>query len=257
MKKRITKSFIPNLLTLVNLFSGFAAIVYATVGNYEKAALFILIAAIFDMLDGLVARLINAASEFGAELDSLCDVVSFGVAPSFMLYQIYFYQLNETGMLIASLPALTGALRLARFNVQMVSLEDKKFFKGLPIPSGALTIVSYIVFFHLGGFIPEQYKFWSILAVTLVTAGSMISTIKFDNIPRPSKKSFKQRPIVFIIFVIGVVASIITSGKAIFPFMMFYILASFIRQIFFWYKENLQPDDEIDETEEAEPNPFD
>ncbi len=257
MKKRITKSFIPNLLTLVNLFSGFAAIVYSTVGDFEKAAVFILIAAVFDMLDGLVARLINAASEFGAELDSLCDVVSFGVAPSFMLYQIYFYQLNEIGILIASLPALTGALRLARFNVQLVSMEDKKYFKGLPIPSGALTIVSYIIFYHRTGIIPEEYKLVTILLVTLVTSIVMISNIKFDNIPRPSKKSFKQRPIVSIVFTIGIAVSIITGGKAIFPFMMFYIIASFIRQIFFWYKDNQQPDDEIDETEEAEPNPFD
>lgn len=257
MKRKITKSFVPNLLTLVNLFAGFTAIVYTSSGEFEKAALFILIAAIFDMLDGMVARLINASSEFGAELDSLCDVVSFGVAPSYMLYQIYFHQFNEIGILIASLPALTGALRLARFNVQLVSMEDKKFFKGLPIPSGALTIISYLIFFHLQNRIDANIQLYVILLVTILTSTVMISTVKFDNIPRPSKKSFKQRPIVFIIFIIGLAASIITKGVAIFPFMMFYIVASSIRQIFFWYKANQEPDDEIDETEESEPNPFD
>lgn len=257
MKKRITKSFIPNLLTLVNLFSGFAAIVYTTQEDFTRAALFILIAAIFDMLDGMVARLIHASSEFGAELDSLCDVVSFGVAPSFMLYQVYFYQFNELGLLVSSLPALAGALRLARFNVQLTSMEDKKYFKGLPIPSGALTIVSYLIFFHIPGLIPNDLLLVTISIVTLLTALVMVSTVKFDNIPRPSKKSFKQRPLISIIFVIGLILSIITLGTAIFPFMMFYIIASSIRQVYFWYQENKHPDDEIDETEDPEPNPFD
>jgi len=130
MKKiKVTKSLVPNLLTLVNLFSGFAAIVYFAGGDFKRGALFILIAAIFDMLDGLVARLINAASEFGAELDSLCDVVSFGVAPSFMLYKMFFYQFSEFGILIAALPVLAGATRLARFNIQLRNLEDKIYFK--------------------------------------------------------------------------------------------------------------------------------
>ena len=257
MKKRITKSFIPNLLTLVNLFSGFAAIVYATQGDFKRAAIFILIAAIFDMLDGMVARLIHASSEFGAELDSLCDVVSFGVAPSFMLYQVYFQQLNELGLLIASFPALAGALRLARFNVQLTSMEDKKYFKGLPIPSGALTIVSYLIFFHIPGLIPNEYLLFTITIVTLLTALVMVSTVKFDNIPRPSKKSFKQRPLISIIFLLGLILSIITAGTAIFPFMMFYIVASSLRQLYFWYQASKRPDDEIDETEEPEPNPFD
>lgn len=257
MKKRITKSFIPNLLTLVNLFSGFAAIVYATKEDFTRAAIFILIAAIFDMLDGMVARLIHASSEFGAELDSLCDVVSFGVAPSFMLYQVYFHQFNELGLLVSSLPALAGALRLARFNVQLTSMEDKKYFKGLPIPSGALTIVSYLIFFHIPGLIPEAYNQFTMLFVTLLTSIAMVSTIKFDNIPRPSKKSFKQRPVISIIFLVGLIACIFTAGTAIFPFMMFYIVASTLRQFYFWYHESKRPDDEIDETEEPEPNPFD
>ena len=98
MKPRITRSIVPNLLTLANLFAGFLSIVYSSQGNYSSAAIFIFAAAVFDMLDGFMARLINAASEFGVELDSLCDAVSFGIAPSFLLYQIYFHELGELGI---------------------------------------------------------------------------------------------------------------------------------------------------------------
>lgn len=255
-KIRVTKSLVPNLLTLVNLFSGFAAIVYISEGDYKRGALFILIAAIFDMLDGLVARLINAASEFGAELDSLCDVVSFGVAPSYMLYKVYFYNFQEFGILIAALPALTGAARLARFNIQLTSLEDKIYFKGLPIPSAALTIVSFTLFADIYNFFDFNivpYLFWFI---TLVVSYSMISTVKFDNIPRPSKKTFQQRPFMTVFFFVGLILSVVSLGKLVFPFMIFYIIVSSIRHFVGYLKEIKEPEDEIDDVEESEPTPF-
>lgn len=254
--KIITKSLVPNLLTLVNLFCGFTAIIYSSENDYFKAALFILIAAIFDMFDGVAARLIGAASEFGAELDSLCDLVSFGVAPSMMLYKIYFYQFAETGILLSSLPALAGAARLARFNVQVTGFEDKLYFKGLPIPSGALTIVSYILFYHIGSIIQEQYKSPLIFIVVIVTSLAMISTIKFDNLPRPNKKSIKERPIVFALFLIGILTSIFTYGDAVFPFMMVYIFGSAIRQIIRYFSEKYEPEDEISDADDSESNLF-
>lgn len=246
MKKRITKSLVPNLLTLVNLFSGFAAIVYASQNHFERAALFILIAAIFDMLDGFTARLINAASEFGAELDSLCDVVSFGVAPSFILYQSYFYQFNELGILLSSFPALAGASRLARFNAQLNSLEDKKYFTGLPIPSGALTILSYLIFFHNGILLTEELQSVMIFAVTIITSLVMVSTIKFNNLPRPNKQYFKENPAFSILSIIGIIASIVTSGQAVFIVMMAYIIFSTIRHIFILYNVSRIEDDDLE-----------
>ena len=255
-KIRVTKSLVPNLLTLVNLFSGFAAIVYVAEGDIKRGAMFILIAAVFDMLDGLVARLINAASEFGAELDSLCDVVSFGVAPSFMIYKMYFYQFTEFGILIAALPALTGAARLARFNIQLTSLEDKIYFKGLPIPSAALTIISFVLFVDTYTFIPTDYIGYIYLFIVLLVSYSMISTIKFDNIPRPTKKSFQQRPLVTIIFIIGIVASVISLGQLVFPFMLLYIVGSTIRHLITLVKETIEPDEEIDDSEDSDPTPF-
>jgi len=257
MKKRVTRSIVPNLLTLVNLFAGFTAIVHTSNGAFEKAALFIFIASVFDMLDGITARLIKSTSELGVELDSLCDAVSFGVAPSYMLYKVYFYQLGEIGILISALPALAGVYRLARFNIQLTSFEDKKYYRGLPIPSSALIIISYIIFFHLSNLIPELMKPTVIISVTFATSLAMVSNIKYDNLPMPTKKSIKQRPIVFVFFIIGLIGSIITMGKFIFPFMVFYLITSAIRHFIMWIKETRGPEDELDETEELEPSLFD
>lgn len=228
---------------------GFSAIVAVTNGDIKKAAIYILLAGVFDMLDGMVARLIKSASELGVELDSLCDAVSFGVAPSFMLYMVFFKDFGELGVFFASLPALAGVFRLARFNVQITGFEDKRYFTGLPIPAGAFTIISYIVFFHLSDSISPEIKPAAIITVTLVTALAMISRVKFDNLPRPSLKSFRQSPAVIIIFIIGLLICIITQGLFVFPFMMFYVAASSIRHLINWIKLTPEAQDDIDEDE--------
>ena len=232
MKKiRVTRSVVPNLLTLGNIFSGFAAIVYLSMNDFRYATFYIFLAAIFDLLDGIVARILRATSEIGAELDSLCDAVSFGVAPSFMLYQAYFHQYNEVGILLASLPALAGVLRLARFNVQLVSFEDKLYFRGMPIPAGALTIISFVMFYVIDGVLsPIETKVLSFIVVIAVPL-AMISNFKYDNLPRPTKHSFRKRPFVFILVTIAVIIAIATKGYAVFPIMMFYLVVSPLRNI--------------------------
>ncbi len=249
---RLTRSIVPNLLTLLNVFMGFNSLIFASSGEYFKAGLCVLFAAVFDMLDGMVARLLKASSELGAQLDSLCDAVSFGVAPSFILYKMYFYQFGEIGILFASLPALCGVTRLARFNIQMSGFEDKLYFTGLPIPAGALTILSYVLLFKNSAYIPESYNDFMFFAVSIVTAFVMISTIKFDNMPRPTIKYIKKKPIVFTIFVVGMLACIFSKGIMIFPFMMFYIVVSSVRHFVIWLKSNISAEDEFDETEDME-----
>lgn len=187
-------------------------------------------AAVFDMLDGMIARILHATSEIGAELDSLCDIVSFGIAPSFMLYKAFFFQYGNFGILIASLPALAGAYRLARFNSQLKSFEDKLYFKGLPIPGGALTIISFVMFYLLES-IPYCDSLWSALIVTCIVALAMISNIRFNNFPRPNLQSFKAAPIMFIGVIIAFISFPITNGKSLFPLMLLYILLSFIRGV--------------------------
>jgi CDP-diacylglycerol--serine O-phosphatidyltransferase len=248
---------VPNLFTLVNLFAGFTAIVHIANDDFYKATIFIIIGAVFDMLDGVMARLINSTSEFGVELDSLCDAVSFGVAPAFMLYKAHFFQYGDSGILYASLPALAGIVRLARFNIQIETFEDKMYFKGLPIPSAALTIISYIVFYRNEDFIPDEYRTALFFAVSILTSLAMVSHIRFDNLPRPTKKSFKQRPVVFVLFLVGLIGSIISGGKFIFPFMMFYLVGSAARHGLRWLITQRQPEDDIDESREAESLPLD
>lgn len=253
---RLTRSIVPNLLTLLNVFMGFNAIIFTSNGEYLKAGLCVLLAAVFDMLDGIVARLLKASSELGAELDSLCDAVSFGVAPSFILYKMMFYQYGEIGIVFASLPALAGVTRLARFNVQLTSFEDKLYFTGLPIPAGALTILSYVLLFKDSGYIPKEYNDAMFFIVAALTAFVMISTVKFDNMPRPTAKYIKKKPIVFTVAVVGLIACIITKGMMIFPFMMFYIVVSSLRHFIVWLKSNISAEDEIDETEEEDRHSF-
>lgn len=236
-KRKINKSYFPNSLTLMNLFSGFAAIIYISQSEFYTAAMFIVLGAIFDGLDGALARMLNTSSELGVQLDSLCDIVTFGIAPSFMLYQVYFYQYNEFGLIIASLPALSGALRLARFNVNTNPFSDKNYFVGFPIPSGALTILSYVVFYQLSDNYLNEYKHITIIAVTIATSLAMVSTIKFDNVPKPNIKYIKNNPVVFTVFIICFILILLTKGKFLFPFMVLYLIIGSVRAVYRWFKE--------------------
>lgn len=237
MRIRLTRSIIPNLLTLGNLFSGFSAIIYISRNEFEIAAMMILIAGVFDTLDGVVARLIRSTSAIGVELDSLCDAVSFGVAPSFMLYQMHFAQLEQIGIVISSLPALAGVFRLARFNVQ-ATFEDKTYFKGMPVPSAALFIVSYCVFHFTDNQFTNDIKIAVLYIVIFLASVSMISTIKFDNLPRPSWDYLKKYPWKFSITLGAIIVSLITHGKFIFYFMVLYIVYSYLRFLFQYFKKS-------------------
>ncbi len=251
MKRRITRSFVPNLLTIANLFSGFAAIVYTSNGEFERAAVFILLGAFFDMMDGVMARLIGASSEFGGELDSLCDVVTFGVAPSYLLYQVYFVAFLEAGIFFAAMPAIMGALRLARFNVQISSLDDKKYFTGFPIPSSAITITAYLIYFHLDPSFNELYKAPMAFIVTFLCSAAMVSNIKFRNLPRPSLSNIKKKPLFYLFLIASVIAIIYTGGWFLFPFMMIYLISSTIIHIVKLFRSDLLENtlEEFSETE--------
>lgn len=245
MAKRLTRSVVPNLLTLANLFSGFVSIIYASKGDYNQAAMFILLGAFFDMFDGITARLVNAASEFGVELDSLCDMVTFGLAPSYLLYQAAFSTNAELGILFASFPALAGATRLARFNVTLTSLEDKNYFTGLPIPSGALVIVSYIIFIQQSNlYNPEVIKYLNYLVPSIVSL-VMISNVKFDNMPRPTKKYIKEKPFFLIVFLISVILVIWSKGSYLFPIMFFWIVFSVTKHFLIWILSKRNPEEDL------------
>lgn len=134
---------LPNLFTIAGLFAGFYAIVTAMEGYFNYAAVAIFVAMIMDFFDGRVARLTNTQSAFGAELDSLSDMVSFGVAPALVIYSWSLEGLGKLGWLAAFIFTAAGALRLARFNTQ-VSVADKRYFQGLPIPAAAGVLASMV-----------------------------------------------------------------------------------------------------------------
>lgn len=228
---RVTRSIIPNLFTAMNMFAGFLSILNASQGNYQYAAWLIIIAAIFDALDGAVARLTKSSSELGVELDSLSDIVSFGTAPAVLIFKTYLYNYNTLGVLIAASLILAGGFRLARFNIQLVSFE-KTFFKGLPIPIAALTISSFILSYYdtSKGFIAPFDDF--IIPLVIILSILMISKIKYDAIPKPTKDTLKEKPYQFIFILLSIIVIFITSGKAIFFIFVLIILFGIFRHIF-------------------------
>lgn len=235
---------------------GFSAIVAIANGEITKGAFLIIIGGIFDMLDGMTARLINASSQLGIELDSLCDVITFGSAPAFMLYKVYFYQLNEIGILFSALPLIGGTIRLARFNTQVSGFEDKKYFRGLPIPASALTIISYIAFIYNKQYLAPDVESIIIYLVTFAASAAMISDIKYENIPRYSIRYIKQYPVRFAIFNIALIICIVTQGLALFPLMVLYIVLGATRHFIRWLLWKPEAVDDIDESELEEPGPF-
>ena len=197
---------LPNLLTTGGLFSGFYSIVATMNGDYLLAAWFVLIAAIFDGLDGKVARLTNTTSKFGVEYDSLADLVAFGVAPGLLMYSWALKPFGKLGWLAAFLYVVCGALRLARFNVQINTVESKRFV-GLPIPAAAGMAASLVIFFfHMGG--TGEIKKVSVLLLIYVLAALMVSNIRYYAFKDP--ELFRRQPFGFlvlaIIFIIVIVA---------------------------------------------------
>ncbi|WP_081798161.1 CDP-diacylglycerol--serine O-phosphatidyltransferase [Neobacillus dielmonensis] len=170
----IIRNSIPNLFTLSNLFFGFLSVMYSAQGDYKNAAILILIGMMLDSMDGRIARMLRVQSELGKELDSLADIVTFGVAPAMMAYYSYFSIYGIFGMAIAGLFPLFGAYRLARFNINAVK-SSLKYFTGVPITAGGgiLTLVTLF-----------QGKLPSILLpiAFFVICFLMVSTIKIPSL---------------------------------------------------------------------------
>ncbi len=223
---------LPTALTLGNMFLGFMAImmVFNHFGRpnfnqyLHKACLLILIAALFDFLDGRVARLMKATSPFGGELDSLADVISFGLAPCILAYTWALAPLRRTGWLPAALFLLTGAIRLARFNVQKDTM-DKKYFIGLPIPSAALTIISLIIL--IPDLEPGTIYSYLIVALIYLLSFLMVSKFKYRSFKDIDVKRFKPVKTGFIVTLFFII--VMHSPELIFSIMMVgYVISGII-----------------------------
>jgi len=170
---------LPSLFTLANMFCGYACIIYAMRGEFATAAPFIGIAVVLDMLDGRIARLTGATSDFGREFDSLADVVSFGLAPALLGYAWGLYTFGRLGWAIGFLFVSAAAIRLARFNIQASGSPDKRYFVGMPSPAAA-GLPAATVFAFPQGF-PDGWLSLLSLALLLVPALLMVSTIKYRS----------------------------------------------------------------------------
>jgi CDP-diacylglycerol---serine O-phosphatidyltransferase len=183
---------LPSLLTMGNMFCGYACVVYAMRGEYETAAPFIGFAIVLDMLDGRIARLTGTSSAFGVEFDSLADVISFGMAPAILAFQWGLSPLGRLGWAAGFLFVAAAAMRLARFNIQSAGGGDKRYFVGMPSPAAAAIPAATVFAYPYG--LPDYREALPALAMVLIPAMLMVSTIKFrsfKNLAAPTRRPYR------------------------------------------------------------------
>jgi CDP-diacylglycerol--serine O-phosphatidyltransferase len=212
-----TASLVPAALTLASILLGFHAVLKVSHGQFLTASLLILLATLLDKLDGIVARATGTASDFGRELDSLADIVSFGVAPATLAHAWALEQLGKVGSAAAFLFVGCGALRLARFNIQTGSV-DRRWFVGLPIPMASALVTTLACAHALehppGTGLQSRPLAWGFLAVVLVAAGLMVSRVRY--------LSFKDvhigpRPLKPLLVLMAVIVALAVWPEAVLP----------------------------------------
>tara|TARA_Y100001970_G_scaffold23186_1_gene27157 strand:+ start:11244 stop:12074 length:831 start_codon:yes stop_codon:yes gene_type:complete len=249
------KKYLPSIITLANLFLGFLSILYIQAGEYIFACHLILIAALLDSFDGKLARKIGVTSSFGKEIDSLADVVSFCLAPSFLVFNILYNSIYITKLfssydtdlifiyiaMLSSFPVLMGAIRLARFNVEHNEEEVQKYYIGLPSPMTAIAICAIILFklesldksYNLDITEINFFTFNIILPLIILLSFLMIGKIHFSKFPLFSFSYGKQNSIRLVLMILSIVIMCISTFKGflhitLFIFSAYYILSNTI-----------------------------
>lgn len=229
---------LPNLLTTAALFSGFYAIMQAMNGMFEYAAVAIFIAMVFDGLDGRVARMTHTQSEFGAEYDSLSDMVSFGVAPALLMYEWAFRDLGKLGWFAAFIYCAGTALRLARFNAN-IDVVDKRYFQGLPSPAAAALVAGFVWVMQDNQFTGNDLR-WPAVAITVFAGLSMVSNVGFYSF-----KDFNMRKSVpfIVVLIIALFFMVISSYPPGVLFLLFfgYSLSGYVWWLFGLRKKRPPP----------------
>ncbi len=196
------KHLVPNVVTLANIALGFLGMVAAAQGRFEHAVVLFFCAALCDLFDGRLARWLDATSKFGMELDSLSDMVSFGIAPAVLVYLAVLQRLGPGGLAIAAVYPLCGALRLARYNIDTGAL-GKVTFLGVPIPIAASYIWSMVM-------VRDQLSIWLIAAGTLTMAGCMVSTLKV-----PKFRAGEGLPFLMVLIGLGLFVAFLAHPVAL------------------------------------------
>lgn len=233
---------LPNLFTSAALFAGFYAIVQAMNSRFEQAAIAIFIAMVMDGLDGRVARMTNTQSAFGAEYDSLSDMVSFGVAPALIMYVWALQPMGKLGWIAAFIYCACAALRLARFNTKLDDpFQDKRYFQGLPSPAAAALIAGFVWVsyeYNVDGreifFNALQMK-WVAWFVTIFAAGSMVSDLKFYS----GKDINLKASVPFVAILAIMLAFVLISyspPEVLFTVVFVYSLSGY----FLWLKQSVK-----------------
>lgn len=220
---------LPNLFTTAALFAGFYAIVAAMNGQYVAAPVAIFIAMVLDGIDGRVARMTNTQSAFGAEYDSLSDMVSFGLAPALVVYAWALESLGKLGWLAAFIYAACAALRLARFNTQ-VHLADKRYFQGLASPSAAAIVAGLVWVSHDLGLEGETMR-WVAFFLTLAAGLLMVSNVRYHSFKGLDLRG--KVPFVAILAVVLVYVTItIDPPKVLFFGFLLYALSGPVMTVY-------------------------
>jgi len=235
MKNDKIKYVIPNLFTAASLISGLIAIEYVTIGysgdqsGFVVASWLIILAMVFDGLDGKMARLFNAVSKFGTEIDSLSDFAVFGVVPAFLAYKSVLHQFGTLGKLVSIFYVLAGVFRLARFNTRVGNEKKKNFFEGLPIPAAASVISAFLIInYHTYGEIHKKSLF---LVIVLLSAVLMVSQVEYVAINKGFK--FTRKVLIFLSFfsLVSIIIAWFFSFKLLLFWIPVYLLYGIIRHI--------------------------
>lgn len=225
---------IPSAFTIGNLFFGFWSIISAFNGNFRQAGWFIVYAGILDSLDGRVARRMGTGSRFGAELDSLVDIVSFGVAPALLIYFLEFSTAGRFGWVVCFLYVVAAALRLARFNVLSHGKSTPGWFTGLPSPAAGMTLATYYAFsqtqWYRASVAYMDLQHQGLVVLVLLTAALMVSKVQYPrggpiNIRKPAGLAVLA---VVLGFILG---SIIAPSSFLFPFFLTYLTFGVLRHV--------------------------
>ena len=195
--------FIPNLITLMSLIAGISSIKFSIQSNFKIAVLMIMLAAFFDFFDGWMARKLKKSSQFGAELDSLSDFISFGLAPSLLINLSFTYELGRIGWVISLFYIICAALRLARFNIENMR-EQSKVFYGIPSPAAA-GIIMIPLYFNFIEKIQFTINYPLICGILTTFAGAMM----ISRVPTPSVKNLKVKSLYFRLMIIFTVIILI------------------------------------------------
>lgn len=213
------------MFTFGNIFCGFLSIISAAEGEPLNAAWFIILGGLLDGLDGKVARLSGGATEFGKELDSLADFITFGVAPAFLIYSFKLNSLGNWGWIIGMVYITAAGYRLARYNLLATS-DEKKHFLGLPVPAAALALSTFIIMcYHLWGSV-EYGEF--LISMTILFSALMVSQVEYESVP--DNFNTRENRIKLVYIVVLAVAALIKPRLLMFPILMLYIVYGLVKE---------------------------